>query len=650
MLKNTLTSDSSVQTADRRQHARVQVRSVMYLELDQDNGGLITNLSEGGIAIQCAEPIAGDLFSAMRFRLPRSDKWIDAKGKLAWLGKSTKEAGIQFLELNEQARLQIQNWVQAAASGPGMAIEQGGFKVLFEAEPPPARASEPLSAGESSEIDSMFPSEKSLPPTSVSGSRRRARIAAEPESPLSNANELALTHSSPETEEATGPLPARTNARPREIWDARSYPPPDSFASRDPFASGVADPPGEAVASGHAAQQDPHRTARAPRIPREQKPVDLAFPVREHYRQLGSSPAPFEEPSGRGWLLAAAILIVLLSAGTVMAIGPTNVKALAAHYFSSVSQYISSIRSPSTAHPGSGPPPPAAADPKTPTAESSSGAPDSESASGNSLAVDDAPQQAILDPGVSSPVTAAPKPGTTARNSEAPTSIPLVRHEVPRFEAPLPSQAQQQLNSQNLADIDEAITRRFQMEHAQSNNMSAPPMASAPVVPASPVPANSNAIPHADNERTLDAYADPSPPALGPSRSAPAYSTATPVPAGTVAISSRFHALRGEDPQQTLARRGLVIGQLLSIHQPVYPVEAERAHVEGAVQVRATVDQTGRVSVVQAISGPPMLIAAAVDAVRQWRYVPTILDVRAVESTADVTVVFRLGNSASSPR
>ena len=61
---------------------------------------------------------------------------------------------------------------------------------------------------------------------------------------------------------------------------------------------------------------------------------------------------------------------------------------------------------------------------------------------------------------------------------------------------------------------------------------------------------------------------------------------------------------------------GLVIGQVVSIRQPVYPVEAEREHVEGTVQLRATVDPTGRVEIVQAISGPPILVPAAIEAVR----------------------------------
>jgi protein TonB len=115
-------------------------------------------------------------------------------------------------------------------------------------------------------------------------------------------------------------------------------------------------------------------------------------------------------------------------------------------------------------------------------------------------------------------------------------------------------------------------------------------------------------------------------------------------------VSSHFRSLRGEDPGATQERHGLNVGQLISIHQPVYPVEAERSRTEGVVQLRATVDQLGKVEIVHAVSGPPLLLAAAIDAVREWRYAPTTVDGKAVESVNDVNVVFRLGNSAASPR
>ena len=82
----------------------------------------------------------------------------------------------------------------------------------------------------------------------------------------------------------------------------------------------------------------------------------------------------------------------------------------------------------------------------------------------------------------------------------------------------------------------------------------------------------------------------------------------------------------------------------------MYPAEALKARVEGTVRVRATVDSAGRVSVVQAISGPPLLIAAAVNAVHEWRYGQTFVDGHPVEGLEDVSVDFRLANTAASPR
>jgi protein TonB len=93
----------------------------------------------------------------------------------------------------------------------------------------------------------------------------------------------------------------------------------------------------------------------------------------------------------------------------------------------------------------------------------------------------------------------------------------------------------------------------------------------------------------------------------------------------------------------------LQIGQLASFRQPVYPVEAVRAHVEGTVELRVMVDQSGTVENIRLVSGPPLLVPTAITAVKQWRYGRTALNGRAVESVEDVSVTFRLGNSAASP-
>ena len=115
-------------------------------------------------------------------------------------------------------------------------------------------------------------------------------------------------------------------------------------------------------------------------------------------------------------------------------------------------------------------------------------------------------------------------------------------------------------------------------------------------------------------------------------------------------LDSHFHSIQGSGPNQVPEGSRLTVGQLVSIRQPVYPVEAAREHVEGTVHLRAVVDQLGKVEAIHLVSGPPILVPAAIDAVHEWRYGPTILGGKAVESVEDIIVVFRLANSVASPR
>ena len=59
---------------------------------------------------------------------------------------------------------------------------------------------------------------------------------------------------------------------------------------------------------------------------------------------------------------------------------------------------------------------------------------------------------------------------------------------------------------------------------------------------------------------------------------------------------------------------------------PIYPPLAAAAHVQGAVKFEVTINTEGRVQNVQLLSGPPLLVQAATNAVRQWEYRPTLLN------------------------
>ena len=83
--------------------------------------------------------------------------------------------------------------------------------------------------------------------------------------------------------------------------------------------------------------------------------------------------------------------------------------------------------------------------------------------------------------------------------------------------------------------------------------------------------------------------------------------------------------------------------RLLYSPPPVYPPFAAQAHISGSVYVEAVIDEQGNVTQVHAISGPPLLVGAALRAVSQRRYAPTILDGEAVAIVLKVEVAFRLG-------
>ena len=76
--------------------------------------------------------------------------------------------------------------------------------------------------------------------------------------------------------------------------------------------------------------------------------------------------------------------------------------------------------------------------------------------------------------------------------------------------------------------------------------------------------------------------------------------------------------------------------------QPIYPSLARQARVEGDVVVEAVIDATGSVVEAKVISGHALLMSAALEAVRQWKYEPTYLNGEAVPVRLRVTVTFQL--------
>ena len=111
----------------------------------------------------------------------------------------------------------------------------------------------------------------------------------------------------------------------------------------------------------------------------------------------------------------------------------------------------------------------------------------------------------------------------------------------------------------------------------------------------------------------------------------------------TVAISSRRsipvpHNLSS----QKQPAKELVVGRPLKRVSPFYPIEAKEQGIEGTVRLHAVISADGNVQSVQPVSGPEPLVAAAVTAVREWRYGPTLFEGRRIPVQDDIRLVFRL--------
>src|SRR6267143_296292 len=107
---------SALGIAERRARVRALVAPPIYVSLGSTNGGLVFNVSEDGLALTTAFHMAGDGFLAMRIYLPDFGGWLEASGEIAWRDKSKKEAGLRFIDLAEDVRLRIRNWIAAEAS------------------------------------------------------------------------------------------------------------------------------------------------------------------------------------------------------------------------------------------------------------------------------------------------------------------------------------------------------------------------------------------------------------------------------------------------------------------------------------------------------------------------------------------------------
>jgi TonB family protein len=102
---------------------------------------------------------------------------------------------------------------------------------------------------------------------------------------------------------------------------------------------------------------------------------------------------------------------------------------------------------------------------------------------------------------------------------------------------------------------------------------------------------------------------------------------------------------QGPKPLRVRVSQGVTQGMVISKAPPTYPPDAKAARIQGSVIIGVIIGKEGNVQSARLVSGHPLLAPAAMDAVKQWKYRPYLLNGQAVEVDTQVTVNFTLASN-----
>lgn len=108
-----MASGATTTGEERRIATRKRVEgSLSLVDLGPENGGLMLDLSEGGLALQTVFPVSAESAVPIRFELPETNVSIHATAAVAWV-KNSKQVGLRFTEIPANAQQQIRQWLKA---------------------------------------------------------------------------------------------------------------------------------------------------------------------------------------------------------------------------------------------------------------------------------------------------------------------------------------------------------------------------------------------------------------------------------------------------------------------------------------------------------------------------------------------------------
>ena len=94
---------------ERRQSLRARIEPLAYISLEPDNGGIVLNVSEGGLCFHCTAPV--QKAGTIHFWFSRQQHRIEGDAELAWMDLTQKRGGLRFTNLPPESRAQLRTWM-----------------------------------------------------------------------------------------------------------------------------------------------------------------------------------------------------------------------------------------------------------------------------------------------------------------------------------------------------------------------------------------------------------------------------------------------------------------------------------------------------------------------------------------------------------
>lgn len=130
-------STANVWASERRLHPRFPTLLFSCVQLEDDNGGVVRDVSEYGLSMQIVRSLANDQSTRIRFQLRPSGSWVETRAWLIWSDPTRTLAGVQFEGLSSEGRILLRHWISSIANPRGAATAGGLLEREAPAKPPP---------------------------------------------------------------------------------------------------------------------------------------------------------------------------------------------------------------------------------------------------------------------------------------------------------------------------------------------------------------------------------------------------------------------------------------------------------------------------------------------------------------------------------